>query len=67
MVHAIAAASQREAKAHETAIMLSKENEELRMKLKHFTALLQQNKEVHLTQDMHLLEDQFDFWIQCAS
>ncbi|KAL4611291.1 hypothetical protein ACB092_08G113400 [Castanea dentata] len=34
MVDAIAAASQREAKAHETAIMLSKENDELRMKLK---------------------------------
>ncbi|GMY24149.1 kinesin-like protein KIN-12E [Fagus crenata] len=34
MVDAIAAASQREAEAHETAIMLSKENEELRMKLK---------------------------------
>ncbi|KAB1226943.1 Phragmoplast orienting kinesin 2 [Morella rubra] len=34
MVDAIAAASQREAVAHETAIMLSKENDELRMKLK---------------------------------
>ncbi|KAG7950379.1 hypothetical protein I3843_13G109300 [Carya illinoinensis] len=34
MVDAIAAASQREAEAHETAIMLSKENDELRMKLK---------------------------------
>ncbi|KAL6976506.1 hypothetical protein U1Q18_025296 [Sarracenia purpurea var. burkii] len=34
MVDAIAAASQREAEAHETAIILSKENEELRMKLK---------------------------------
>ncbi|XP_057508458.1 kinesin-like protein KIN-12E [Actinidia eriantha] len=34
MVDAIAAASQREAEAHETAIFLSKENEELRMKLK---------------------------------
>ncbi|KAK6141903.1 hypothetical protein DH2020_024352 [Rehmannia glutinosa] len=34
MVDAIAAASHREAKAHETAILLSKENDELRMKLK---------------------------------
>ncbi|EPS61047.1 hypothetical protein M569_13753, partial [Genlisea aurea] len=34
MVDAIAAASQREAEAHETAILLSKENDELRMKLK---------------------------------
>ncbi|XP_052187875.1 kinesin-like protein KIN-12E [Diospyros lotus] len=34
MVDAIAAASQREAEAHETAIILSKENDELRMKLK---------------------------------
>ncbi|EXB39677.1 Kinesin-like protein KIF15 [Morus notabilis] len=34
MVDAIAAASQREAEAHETAIVLSKENDELRMKLK---------------------------------
>ncbi|CAK9146046.1 unnamed protein product [Ilex paraguariensis] len=34
MVDAIAAASQREAQAHETAIVLSKENDELRMKLK---------------------------------
>ncbi|KAK4777741.1 hypothetical protein SAY87_017928 [Trapa incisa] len=34
MVDAIAAASQREAKAHESAIVLSKENEELRMKIK---------------------------------
>lgn len=34
MVDAIAAASQREAKAHETAIFLSKENDELKMKLK---------------------------------
>ncbi|KAJ9698949.1 hypothetical protein PVL29_007831 [Vitis rotundifolia] len=34
MVDAIAAASQREAEAHETAFMLSKENDELRMKLK---------------------------------
>ncbi|KAI4322505.1 hypothetical protein L6164_022193 [Bauhinia variegata] len=34
MVDAIATASQREAEAHETAIMLSKENDELRMKLK---------------------------------
>ncbi|XP_028785616.1 kinesin-like protein KIN-12E [Neltuma alba] len=34
MVDAIAAASQREAEAHETAIILSKENDELKMKLK---------------------------------
>ncbi|KAL2331862.1 hypothetical protein Fmac_019443 [Flemingia macrophylla] len=34
MVDAIAAASQREAEAHETAIMLAKENDELKMKLK---------------------------------
>ncbi|XP_022973576.1 kinesin-like protein KIN-12E [Cucurbita maxima] len=34
MVDAIAAASQREASAHETAIALSKENDELRMKLR---------------------------------
>ncbi|XP_030521087.2 kinesin-like protein KIN-12E [Rhodamnia argentea] len=34
MVDAIAAASQREAKAHESAMILSKENDELRMKLK---------------------------------
>ncbi|KAM1149503.1 hypothetical protein ACFX15_029711 [Malus domestica] len=34
MVDAIGAASQREAEAHETAIILSKENDELRMKLK---------------------------------
>nr|QWT43325.1 kinesin-like protein KIN12D [Citrullus lanatus] len=34
MVDAIAAASQREANAHETAIALSKENDELRMKLR---------------------------------
>ncbi|KAG9445225.1 hypothetical protein H6P81_016565 [Aristolochia fimbriata] len=34
MVNAIAAASQREAEAHETAIVLAKENEELRTKLK---------------------------------
>ncbi|KAI3419048.1 Kinesin motor domain-containing protein [Psidium guajava] len=34
MVDAIAAASQREAKAHECAMILSKENDELRMKLK---------------------------------
>ncbi|XP_062015914.1 kinesin-like protein KIN-12E [Rosa rugosa] len=34
MVDAIAAASQREAEAHETAITLSKENDELRKKLK---------------------------------
>lgn len=34
MVDVIAAASQREAEAHETAINLSKENDELRMKLK---------------------------------
>ncbi|MQM03239.1 hypothetical protein Taro_036014 [Colocasia esculenta] len=33
MVDAIAAASQREAEAHETAITLAKENEELRLKL----------------------------------
>ncbi|XP_076951382.1 kinesin-like protein KIN-12E [Bidens hawaiensis] len=34
MVDAIAAASQREAEAHETAIILSKENDELKAKLK---------------------------------
>ncbi|CAI9105872.1 OLC1v1004893C1 [Oldenlandia corymbosa var. corymbosa] len=34
IVDAIAAASQREAEAHETAIFLSKENDELKMKLK---------------------------------
>lgn len=34
MVDAIAAASQREAKAHESAIVLSKENDELRLKIK---------------------------------
>ncbi|KAF6169912.1 hypothetical protein GIB67_034304 [Kingdonia uniflora] len=34
MVDAIAAASQREAESHETSIILAKENEELRMKLK---------------------------------
>ncbi|PIN20933.1 Kinesin-like protein [Handroanthus impetiginosus] len=34
MVDAIAAASQREAEAHEMAILLSKENDELKMKLK---------------------------------
>ncbi|XP_058190636.1 kinesin-like protein KIN-12E [Rhododendron vialii] len=34
MVDAISGASQREAEAHETAIILAKENEELRMKLK---------------------------------
>lgn len=34
MVDAIAAASQREAEAHETAIILAKENDELKMKLK---------------------------------
>ncbi|XP_010917897.1 kinesin-like protein KIN-12G [Elaeis guineensis] len=34
MVDAIAAASQREAESHETAIMLAKDNEQLRMKLK---------------------------------
>ncbi|POO01404.1 Kinesin-like protein [Trema orientale] len=34
MVDAIAAASQREAEAHETAIVLSRENDEMRMKLK---------------------------------
>ncbi|MCL7032316.1 hypothetical protein MKW94_023416, partial [Papaver nudicaule] len=36
MVDAIAAASEREAEAHETAIVLAKENDELRMKLKVF-------------------------------
>ncbi|VFR02684.1 unnamed protein product [Cuscuta campestris] len=34
MVNAIAAASQREAEAHETAISLSKENDELKVKIK---------------------------------
>ncbi|XP_010263116.1 PREDICTED: kinesin-like protein KIN-12E [Nelumbo nucifera] len=34
MVDAIASASQREAEAHETAIILAKENDELRMRLK---------------------------------
>lgn len=34
MVDAIAAASEREAEAHETAIILAKENDELKMKLK---------------------------------
>ncbi|KAJ1400041.1 P-loop containing nucleoside triphosphate hydrolase [Sesbania bispinosa] len=43
MVDAIAAASQREAEAHETAIMLSKENDELRMKLK---ALIEDNSKL---------------------
>ncbi|XP_047323836.1 kinesin-like protein KIN-12E [Impatiens glandulifera] len=43
MVSAIAAASQREAEAHETAIVLSKENEELRMKLK---VLLEDNNKL---------------------
>ncbi|KAI3993814.1 hypothetical protein MKX01_002827 [Papaver californicum] len=36
MVDAISAASEREAEAHETAIILAKENDELRMKLKVF-------------------------------
>ncbi|KAK7261134.1 hypothetical protein RIF29_27438 [Crotalaria pallida] len=43
MVDAIAAASQREAEAHEMAIILSKENDELRMKLK---ALLEDNSKL---------------------
>ncbi|XP_027344128.1 kinesin-like protein KIN-12E [Abrus precatorius] len=43
MVDAIAAASQREAEAHETAIMLSKENDELKMKLK---ALIEDNSKL---------------------
>ncbi|CAL0332163.1 unnamed protein product [Lupinus luteus] len=43
MVDAIAAASQREAEAHEMAIMLSKENDELRMKLK---ALIEDNSKL---------------------
>lgn len=43
MVDAIAAASQREAEAHEIAIMLSKENDELRMKLK---ALIEDNSKL---------------------
>lgn len=41
MVDAIAAASQREAEAHETTIMLAKENEELREKIK---VLIEDNK-----------------------
>ncbi|KAK6119826.1 hypothetical protein DH2020_046421 [Rehmannia glutinosa] len=43
LVDAIAAASHREAKAHETAILLSKENDELRMKLK---VLVEDNNEL---------------------
>ncbi|XP_019458049.1 PREDICTED: kinesin-like protein KIN-12E [Lupinus angustifolius] len=43
MVDAIAAASHREAEAHEMAIMLSKENDELRMKLK---ALIEDNSKL---------------------
>ncbi|XP_043701663.1 kinesin-like protein KIN-12E isoform X4 [Telopea speciosissima] len=43
MVDAIAAASQREAQAHESAILLAKENEELRMKLK---VLLEDNNKL---------------------
>lgn len=43
LVDAIAAASQREAEAHETAIFLSKENEELRMKLR---ALIEDNSKL---------------------
>ena len=43
MVDAIAAASQREAEAHETAIVLSKENDELRAKLK---ALIEDNSKL---------------------
>ncbi|KAE9585628.1 putative plus-end-directed kinesin ATPase [Lupinus albus] len=43
MVDAIAAASQREAEAHEMAIMLSKENDELRLKLK---ALIEDNSKL---------------------
>ncbi|KAK7375206.1 hypothetical protein VNO78_35899 [Psophocarpus tetragonolobus] len=43
MVDAIAAASQREAEAHETAIMLAKENDELKMKLK---ALIEDNSKL---------------------
>ncbi|KAE9600722.1 hypothetical protein Lalb_Chr14g0375901 [Lupinus albus] len=43
VVDAIAAASHREAEAHEMAIMLSKENDELRMKLK---ALIEDNSKL---------------------
>ncbi|KAH1104254.1 hypothetical protein GYH30_037922 [Glycine max] len=43
MVDAIASASQREAEAHETAIMLAKENDELKMKLK---ALIEDNSKL---------------------
>ncbi|KAK2424346.1 kinesin protein KIN-12E [Trifolium repens] len=43
MVDAIAAASQREAEAHETAIILSRENEELRVKIR---ALLEDNSKL---------------------
>ncbi|XP_042517513.1 kinesin-like protein KIN-12E [Macadamia integrifolia] len=43
MVDAIAVASQREAQAHESAILLAKENEELRMKLK---VLLEDNNKL---------------------
>ncbi|KAK7285515.1 hypothetical protein RJT34_20289 [Clitoria ternatea] len=43
MIDAIAAASQREAEAHETIIMLSKENDELKMKLK---TLLEDNSKL---------------------
>ncbi|TKY48715.1 Phragmoplast orienting kinesin 2 [Spatholobus suberectus] len=43
MVDAIAAASQREAEAHETAIMLAKENDELKMK---FKALIEDNSKL---------------------
>ncbi|KAJ4978735.1 hypothetical protein NE237_009515 [Protea cynaroides] len=43
MVDAIAAASQREAQAHESTVLLAKENEELRMKLK---VLLEDNNKL---------------------
>ncbi|CAI8592799.1 unnamed protein product [Vicia faba] len=43
MVDAIAAASHREAEAHETAIILSRENEELRVKLR---AMLEDNSKL---------------------
>ncbi|XXG65369.1 hypothetical protein AAC387_Pa05g3086 [Persea americana] len=43
MVDAIAVASQREAEAHETAIILAKENEELHLKLK---VLIEDNKKL---------------------
>ncbi|CAA6662821.1 unnamed protein product [Spirodela intermedia] len=43
MVDAIAAASQREAEAHETAILLAKENEELRAKL---NVLIEENNKL---------------------